>query len=273
LPDIETMLLNTNSYKTFLAEELARRKRTNPQYSQRAFAKQLGLSPGELSEILTHKRSLSLKSALRISKSLGLNATETKHLIHLVQIEKTKALHPDGLDEMSVPGGQQLSLDLFRIVADWYCFAILNLTETHDFKWNVGWIARRLKISVAEARAAVERLERVGLIVLKNGKRRVAHDHVITSSTTPSDAIRSYHRQILKKAIDALDFQSVEERDITGITLAVDPKNLAAIKKDISDFQDQLMTKYSKGKKSEVYHFETALIKLTEGEDNGNPSK
>lgn len=40
---------------------------------QRAFAKVLGLSPGELSEILNGKRKLSVKKALHIAEKLSLN--------------------------------------------------------------------------------------------------------------------------------------------------------------------------------------------------------
>src|SRR3954468_13014795 len=83
------MLLNTHSSQTFLSEELARRMKSNPRYSQRAFARQLGLSAGELSEILRGKRSLSLRSALRVASSLGLSPSETRHLITLAQLEKS----------------------------------------------------------------------------------------------------------------------------------------------------------------------------------------
>jgi hypothetical protein len=36
---------------------------------------------------------------------------------------------------------------------------------------------------------------------------------------------------------------------ISGVGFAVDPKNLPSIKKDILEFQDQIISKYSKGKR------------------------
>src|SRR3954471_15112941 len=115
------MLLETATSKQFLSEELARRIRVNPRYSQRAFARQMGLSAGELSEILRGKRALSLRSALRVANALGLSPAETRHLITLAQLEKTARYGPAiGIDESAdVPSTQKLTLEMFHVVSDW----------------------------------------------------------------------------------------------------------------------------------------------------------
>lgn len=254
------MLLNHESPKAFLAEELSRRIRSNPRYSQRAFAKQLGMSAGELSEVLRGQRALSLRSALKIAGSLGLNETESRHLIQIAQLERA------GAKPTPAPDSRQLTLDLFRAVADWYCFAIVSLADCEGFSWKPSWIARRLGISETEARLALERLERIGLIERSNGKLSVTKDYVLSPSGIPSEAIRAYHRQILERAIQALDSQPVAKREISGAGFAVDPKHLPSIKKDISEFLDRTVAKYSKGRKLEVYQLEVALFQLTQGE-------
>ena len=241
--------------------------RVNPRYSLRAFARQLDVSPGEISEILRGKRKLSFKLALKIAVKLDLSVAEKDHLLSLVQGEE-QALH--GQVPALALASRQLTLDMFHVVSDWYCFAILTLADCTDFKWDNAWIARRLVISESEVRIALERLERVGLIERK-GKAFVAvKDYVMTPSGIPSEAIRNYHRTVLTKAIDALELQSVSERDISGVTIAVDPSQLPAIKKEISDFQDRIVQRYSQGKKRhEVYQLEVACFRLTQGEDNG----
>lgn len=60
------------------------RKEKNPRYSLRAFARSLGVSSGQLSEILSGKRPLSHKLARRISIALALTEEESSKLIHLV---------------------------------------------------------------------------------------------------------------------------------------------------------------------------------------------
>ncbi|HEY8269264.1 MAG TPA: hypothetical protein VIG33_00125 [Pseudobdellovibrionaceae bacterium] len=60
------------------------RKEKNPRYSLRAFARSLGVSSGQLSEILSEKRPLSHKLARRISVALALTMNESQKLIYLV---------------------------------------------------------------------------------------------------------------------------------------------------------------------------------------------
>src|SRR5687768_7986409 len=156
------MILKTNSPKQFLIQELERRQKINPRYSLRAFAKHMGLSPGELSEILKGKRKLSIKSAVRVSKALGLNVTESKHLLNLANLDKGEGL--DILMSQGPKNQEALSADVFHVISDWYCFAILNLADTKDFSWNTSYIAKRLGLTLTQAQSALERLERVGLI-------------------------------------------------------------------------------------------------------------
>lgn len=262
------MLLESESYRAFLADELSRRIRANPQYSQRAFARQLSMSPGELSEILRGKRKLSFNSVLRIAKSLGLNAEETRHLGYLVQVEKSKEMGTEDLLKSALTDDRrnQLSVDLFNLISDWYCFAIVNLAETEGFRWNLNWIARRLNISVPQARVAVERLERVGVIEKVNGRLRIAKDFVLSPDGIPSEAVRNYHRQIINKSLHAIDNQSMDEREIRGLTIAIDPKQLPAMKKELSAFLEKFVERFSKGKNvSEVYQLELTYFKLTHG--------
>ena len=264
------MILNANSYREFLLEELARRQQVNPRYSQRAFARHMGLSAGELSELLRGRRALSLKSALKVARALELNPTETKHLVHLAHVEKSLRSGADDtlISQNRSDRGEQIAFDTFHIISDWYCMAILNLADCTGFSWNPNWIAKRLAITVAQVQSALERLERVGLVNQEYGRRWINKDHIYTAGGTPSEAVRTYHRSMLKKAADSLDFQKVSDRDVSGIGFAVDPKHLPSMQRDIEEFQEQILAKYSKGKKTEVYQLQIALFRLTEGEKN-----
>ena len=83
----------------------------------------------------------------------------------------------------------------------------------------------------------------------------------------PSEAIRHYHRQILTKAIAALDEQAVDERLVSGITLATDPKRLPLMQKELSQFLQDFGRKYGTGRRAgEVYQLEVAFFRLTEKE-------
>jgi uncharacterized protein (TIGR02147 family) len=264
------MLFSSETYRAFLSEELVRRIRINSSYSQRSFARQLGLSPGELSEVIRGKRPLSLKSALRIARGLGLSSVETRQLLLLVQMEKNKELGGEGLAEIGLdrpPAPTKLfSMDVFSVISDWYHFAILSLAECEKFRWDPKWIAQRLGIGAAEVRIAIERLTRVGLLEESGGRLRTTHGNLASPDGISSEAIRAYHRQVLQKAEQALETQPIEEREIAGISVAIARRSVGDFKKDVSRFLDEMGVKYgSSSKKQEVYQLEVALFRLTRG--------
>lgn len=245
-------------YIDFLLSELANKTKVNPLYSQRAFAKFLGVSPGSLNEILKGKRKLSLKAAIKMSKKLQLSKVEIRDFLALVDgNESGENAFESSLVE------KQLSNDTFDVVSDWYCFAILSLADCQDFKWTELHISKRLGISLWQAKDAVNKLLRVGLIEKTKKGYRTSSDFVLSPDGVPSKAVRKFHHSILQKAQDALETQSVDEREISGVFMALDPKKLDKIKGEIDQFQNDIVEKYSKGKQLEVYQFETALFRLS----------
>ncbi len=258
------MIYSSNSVTEFLSEELRRRVRLNPRYSLRSFAKHLRLSPGALSEILRGRRDLSLKSVPSVAKAIGLNSSETAHLMQIAQLAKAKEILAQTAEDKSRER-KTVNEDMFNLIADWYHFALLNLLECEGFEWQDQWISRRLNITRIQAKMAMDLLLRLGLIVRKGRQFEGSSSEFASTSDVPSAAIRDYHRQILEKAAQALEAQTVDEREISGSGLALDVARLPALKKELSDFQDRILDKYSKGKKTEVYFLEIALFKLTHG--------
>ena len=275
-------LEHSQSLVDFLANELKNRSARNPRYSLRAFAQALKLSPGELSEILRGRRKPTLKGAIKIARALQLSSDETQKLLAL-----TDDFQSAGGDPSTQLQSRQLTMDLFHVVSDWYCFAILSLADTQDFNSDPKKIARRLGITEMECKIAVERLERVGLIERIEPARqdrkssakpgyfhfRATPDYVLSPQGIPSEAVRNYHRQILEKAARALDEQSVDEREIAGTTFAIDPKDLPKIKKELHRLLDRLAAESAKpgsARRTEVYHLEAALFRLSKPSFQGD---
>ncbi len=262
-------MIEKNSYLEILKDEFLRRVSVNSQYSQRAFARTLSLAPGELSEIMRSIRPLTIKSALKITKALGYNKEEARHFVKLIDLESG---HYGNINEIFDDNDmdlhkKSLTHDVFDIVSDWYYFAILNLSECDNFRWNYSWIAKKLGLNILQVKESVEKMIRVGLIKKQKNTLKVNNDFILSPEGIPSTAIRNYHQQMLNKALNALETQDINNRDITGLGLAIDPNDLPAIKKDISKFLDKLVKKYSNDKqnKNKVYQLETSLFELTTG--------
>jgi uncharacterized protein (TIGR02147 family) len=255
---------NIEDYQQFLNQELVRRTQRNRSFSQRAFAKMLDLSPGELSEILNGKRKLSVKKALLIAEKLTLSPEETLYFLKMTKV--TKKLNT--IRTSKNLKSQNLSIDTFEIISNWYCFAIINLSECSGFTWDKDYIAKKLDISHAETRDALNRLEKVGLIKRKeNGDYDVVSDFIIGPDDISSAAVKKSHYDLLKKAMISLEEKPLDERNITGVGLALTKEEYKDLTKDITQFRRDIVKKYgfSNQNKNKVYQLEIALFELTQG--------
>lgn len=235
-------------YREILRDEYARRHVANPSYSQRAFARDLKISQGRLSEILAQKQGLSPERASAIAARLGLNQEERAFFRDAVSaehgrsnLERTSAkarLKSHHLEKQRV----KLLEDSFRLIADWYHLGILELTRLKNFKYDAKWIAKALDISEIQAKFALERLERMHLI--KSSKTGVEVE-MNFGGTTPSESVRTFHRQVLQKALAAIDLQSVERREVNSVLIAIKSEKLPVLKKKmqqvVRDFADESM--------------------------------
>ena len=261
------MVFEVNSARDLLQEEFDRRLRLNSRYSLRSFSRLLGISSGALSEILKGTRPISLKSAAKMAKALGLTTVESRKFVELIQNDKLKTNEIDAHSLKVIPDANRKNLDqdMFALVSEWQNFAILNLLDCADFKWDVKHVSLRLGIPIQQAKESMKLLIRLGLVVKRGQQIKGVDDFILAPEGISSRAIRKYHKQILEKAIESIEFQNIHERDLSGIGFAVNPMQLPQIKKEISAFQEQLLSKYSKGKRTEVYFLEMILFKLTKG--------
>lgn len=241
----------------WLCLELAEKKALNPRYSLRMMARRIGIAPGRLSEFLSGKRPITIRQAVKIADGLSLDFGKRMAFLRLFEMA------PAVLNKHDEVRFRQLSSDAFHAVADWYHFAILSLMDVDDFKMQSAWIADRLGLSKSTVTAALHRLKNLGLIEKQGGIWRKVESHHTTTHDVPSAALRISHKQSLQQAMDALDEVSIELRDITSITMAIDPKTIPTVKKLIRDFRRQVSATMETGRRSEVYNLNVQLVPVT----------
>lgn len=101
--------------------------------------------------------------------------------------------------------------------------------------------------------AALERLERLGLI--RDGRLPppgTLRKNLATPTET-SPALRKAHRENLKKAEEVLETINVDKRDASFITMAIDPALIPKAKEEIRRFRRSLARLLESGNKSQVY--------------------
>jgi len=259
---------NISDYRNWLLDELCTRKENNSSYSLRAFAKYLKVSPATLSQVFSGKRGFSKKNALKVASKFSLSPVETKKLLSAIKketLEKEDASYDEVL---------QLENDRFKAISDWYHYGILSLAKLKNNQGNPPWIADQLDISIPEAKAALERLKRLKYLAIENGKLvRLISKPLSIVSETPSPAIRKYHKQNLRLAEKAIDEISMIERELSSITIAIDPKKMDEASKMMTKFKRRFARQLESGKQERVYTLSLQFFPLSKnngGKNNEN---
>lgn len=250
---------HTPHYRTQLQQTLEVRSARNPRYSLRSFARDLKLSPQRISDLIRGRYGLSAQQAEEIAAKLGLAGDELRRFVSSAEMHharspaKRKSAEAE-FNALSAPISS-LSLDSFQVISDWYHYAILELTYIKGFRSGSDWISQQLNLPVFVVEQAIERLKRLDLLeVDATGRMRCTQAHLATPSGIPSEALRKFHRQLMEKAIQALDFQTVEERDTSSVVMTIDRARMSEAKEDLKRFRREFGQKYgSDPVQSEVY--------------------
>ncbi len=264
----------------FLKEGLERRCQSNPSYSLRAYSRDLGISVSQLSRVLGGKQGLSESSAKKISSKLGLGRNEAEIFCTSVLSAdaRSKRKRQQAADRLIAlaPHAKVRSLEVehFKVISDWYHFALLELIGSRGFSENPEWIAKRLGISRYEAQSALERLESLEYIKRSpRGLRKSLGKIFTVAENLPSEAIRKFTKQILERAQSSIDGQNYQERTFGTVTLSLDPAvlpeifhKMSELRREFNTFVESLALR-PKYKKTEVYCFAMQFFRLSQNQE------
>ncbi len=264
--------IKRSDFRNILKLHYEIRNRKNRSYSLRAFARDLGLTSSRLTEVLQGKQGLSGKWAAQIADRLQLSHEEKQEFCDLVDAQHSRSilkrnLAQERLSQFNKIVIKPLAEDAFRLIADWYHYAILELTYLKDFSSDSTWIAKKLKITKEEAEEAVMRLERLNLIIrTADGSFKPSKHMTTTTDGVSSVAIRKFHDQIIQKALWSLHNQTVEQRNITNMMFAINKEDLPWAESVIRDFRRTFSKKIESNplKKDSVYCLAIQLIPVSE---------
>jgi uncharacterized protein (TIGR02147 family) len=210
----------------------------------RAYARDVGILPSRMSEIMSGKKGFSVSRASKIASYLRLQGCDLEIFMTSVAARHSRSESAKRSAQMKFErlvqqdGFGEFEMDKFKIVSDWHHIGILMLLRLKDFSPKAEWIAQRLGIGVNDAQNALERLMTHQLLHQdENGSYRLKETNLATPSDIPTEEIRKFHRQILKKAEQALEKHSVEARDFSSVTMAIHKDKVGEAKTMIREFR------------------------------------
>lgn len=256
VPIIFSVETRSTDFKTYLQEELVLRCNRNPAYSLRSFAKAIGVSPSFLSKILNGQRRITDEVFQKITTNLNLEPS----------VFETFRSDEDAISESDMKF-RDLQLEYFKIISDWYHYALIELTNLDGFKNSPEWIASKLGITVNQAKAATDRLLNLELLELKDGKLRPTSGGNTTTKNDFTDlAFKKMQDDLLKKAITSLWNEDLTQRDHTSISMAINPDDIPEVKKRLTKMRRELckyLERPQKKKPTQVYNLSLSFFALS----------
>lgn len=263
-----------SDYRVFLKDHFSFMKSTSPSYSFRTFSRLAGFSsPNFLKLVYDGKRNLSRESIDRVAKAFRLTKSERLFLESLVQFNQASSTDEKNFHFERMSHHQQyrkireIVPDQFEYYSKAYHVALRELVDTADFKEDPTWIVERLRHQVSEkdVLAGLDLLLRLGLLCRKNGRLVLSESSVTTAAEVSSLAIMNYHKEMLKTAMDSLEFQEAHERDFSSVTVTVNAQQLKELKRKVTEFRNSILSwlDSSGEKRDEVLQVNLQVFPLT----------
>lgn len=257
-------------YRDIIKHEFEFRKKTNRAYSLRAYARDLQINPGQLSEILKSRAGLSSEKALSVAKDLGLSEKEALFFQALVNFEhgrseqiKEKAKSYIETHTYS-EGFEQLTLEGFKLISDWTHYGVLSTMEHDAYDGTIDYLEEALGVGYVQIEGCIKNLLKLELIDFDRGKLVLTQKNLKTTNDIASLALKKFHKQHLVKAIKSIDSVDVSLRDVTSMTMAIDKDRLPEAKQMIAKFRREFCRIMEDGKKNETYNLNIQLVPLRE---------
>ncbi len=262
-------------YRGYLRDMVQHLKATTRSFSYRAFAKRGGFSSvGYLKHVIDGERNLSMASVTKVAKGLGLSEQEASAFELLVMLHqaatdeaKTRLLRRLRATKLR----RQLKEDEFELYSSWWVVPIRELLTMADAPRSDAEIAQRLfpTIKRNEVKQALSLLERLGLIErnVEHGGLTVRRGTLETAASVKSLAVRNYHRDMLQRAMEALESVPTNERNVTSLTVKLTPSDYQAVCQKISETQDEILSLLDasdpNASEADVYNIACSVVPVT----------
>lgn len=239
-----------------LKSEFSRKKSRNNAYSLRSYSRDLGIDPSNLSKILNRQKDVGPRLRSNLAKKLGFEISEVDSWLLPASFSKTR-------DKDYNPH----NLEVFQIISGWQHYAILEILKVKDFEPTPRTISKCLELNIDVARESLNRLQKVGLLVVDPKTRRLVPAEMSSSSilnVATSKAHREQQRQILDGAIDALAETPIELRSQSSITMAIDSRKLDEARELVKKFRREMGRLLSASENlDEVYQLSVSLYPVS----------
>ncbi|MBK8804872.1 MAG: TIGR02147 family protein [Fibrobacteres bacterium] len=244
-------LFDYTDYRAFLKDAFQALKEKDPKFSQRWILQRLGLrSSGWLADLLAGRRKLSRPQAGLVSQVLALTAREELYFQTLVDYDQAKSLAEKNRCYEKLLTFHEIPKDLidpdrFEYFSHWWIPAVREYLLVEPFRGDAERLASRMcpTISPAQARSAVEVLERLGMVKrYASGELRPSVEHVKKQSqfSAPVHYYR-YLKAQMELGMGAMESTPKEERDISAVTVTLSEEGFSKLREELKELRHRMI--------------------------------
>ncbi|MEN0064336.1 MAG: TIGR02147 family protein [Myxococcota bacterium] len=243
-------------FRRYLKDWLAYKKHIDPSYSHGVFGKASGLARSTLHNVLYDGRTPKPETLDKFARAIGLCPSERMHLGLLVELNTASSIEQRRqivrkITEQPQTGHSEWiedRPDVFEIyLSRWYYPVVRELARHPSFRADPRWLARTLVPAVTEEEAAeaLQTLQDLSLLDLRDGKVEVRSLRVQTRPDTEARASAEFHKRMVPAILDRMEDVPAELRHLMATVVSLPTELLPEVKlrivrliQQISDLAD-----------------------------------
>ena len=258
---IDIQIYNYTDYPSYLRDLVHHKKNNGSAFSYRSFSLRAGISTENyLKLVIEGKKRLGFELCERFIKGLSLKKSEAEYFRALVgfQLASTldaKQIYLEKMEELKRKDSKKARAEYKNnsIHRHWYTSVIWELASCKDFLITPQNIIKALKekITLKQAQTSIETLLSQGLLKKENNKIVQAPFKITSSNGIEDIYLQANHKKMSLMAAQALE-ENFLERAFQGLTIAINPKHVLEVKKDLSRIIQDLQEKYNNDPEAQI---------------------
>lgn len=244
----------------FVCEIFNEKRFRNKSYSLRAFARDWGIQPGRVSEIMSGKRTLTFRLASLLAQNINLSQKQLDELSVLIQ-------NQNRLKTLNLPLKKLIDFEKFKHINTWRHYALMALIESFpdvaDDEDGRIFFSEKLGVSLNQLEEMIKSLKSIGILTIENKKYILGSFSTTTEQDKMNLAAQSFHRDLALYHLKVMSEVDLDLREVQSLIFTMSSTQLRRAKKKIRSFLIDLEKLGSKSKNPEVFGISIFLSPLT----------
>jgi uncharacterized protein (TIGR02147 family) len=267
-------------YQKYLRAFYEKRKSADQNFSYRFIQQHVGIDPGYLLKVFQGKKELTDRFVPKFIALLKLGKRESEYFLLMLKFGRSKKnseikRYFEQMLAFVDLSSNKVDVDKYEFYQKWYYTAVRESVGIIHFKEDYEELGRMVDppIRPAEAKKAIDLLARLDFIRKNSeGFYEVTSRFISTGEEWRSIAIRTFQRETLGLAQEALDRFPKEERDISTVTVSLSADGLAKARECLARCRKEMMEIAHKDLDvSRSYHVNFSLFPITKSAPEVRP--